>query len=65
MAEPRGGYALIKYWHDEAYKLISQALDLDEKGGGRFCTSSGSEIRKGLLEVIPARYYKLTTSTLS
>ena len=65
MVESREGCALMKYWHDEAYKLLSQALDLDEKGGGRFCRSTGSEIRKGLLEVISARYYKLTTSTLS
>ena len=35
MAESKAGYALMKYWHDEAYKLLSQALDLDEKGGGK------------------------------
>ena len=35
MAESREGYGLMKYWHDEAYKLLSKALDLDEKGGGK------------------------------
>ena len=35
MAESKAGYALMKYWHDEAYKLLTQALDLDEKGSGK------------------------------
>lgn len=57
MAEGLGetDYHLMKSYHDKAYAVISEALDLDESGQGQ-CRESVEESRNRSIELSPLSF---------